>query len=618
MRYLSMLWRFIPKRSALYILRIPTLSCRHIKTSASSLAATEYVPFGDRGIYDAGQIAMTKQWKLTKAKGGQKRQKLDPEKEKWPDGNHDDVLRLEVQELLQRPKGSTDGVPKDESTHTPADSEEGDFHETELQIEELSSVGEGLARSRGQDHVFVIPFTLPGEKVLARVRRNPGWASWSEGDLVKVLEPSTKREGVTPQCKYFGTCSGCQFQMLPYGHQLAHKKTVVEKAYHNFSGLKHDQLPEIARTGASPLQYGYRTKLTPHFDGPGRKEKRYTSVPPIGFTLKGRKKVMDIESCPIGTEIVQEGLKRERALIAANISSFKNGATILLRETTERVFNEPASIPHASSLDPLPPASSKSLTTTSDSKPQLTLTYPSLPFTDIETYVRDEKGFSTEYIGSYKFTTRAGAFFQNNNSILPSFLTYIRSNALPPPSSKPDVKYLLDAYSGAGLFALTLSPLFQSVLGIEIDSSSVAHARTNAVENDVTNCGFIEADASDLFADVPYPPEQTVVVIDPPRKGCSKDFLRQLLGFGPRRVIYVSCNVNSQARDVGVMMRGGIDGEETKGGWRYEIESLKGWDFFPQTGHVEGVCVLNRVEKEETGQKTEAYDGEQKAWSAFA
>ncbi len=573
---------------------------------------------GDRGRYDAGQIAMTKQWKLTKAKCGQKRQRLDSEKEKWPDGNHDDVLRLEVQDLLQRPKRLENEVSTVDTNETPLEPEQGDFHEMELEIEELSSIGEGLARSPNHDHVFVIPFTLPGEKVLARVRRNAPWASWSDGDLVEVLEPSTQREGITPQCKYFGTCSGCQFQMLPYEQQLAHKKTVVERAFQNFSGLKGENIPEVAETGASPLQYTYRTKLTPHFDGPSRKEGRYTSVPPIGFTLKGRKKVMDIESCPIGTEIVQEGLKRERALVAANISKFKNGATILLRETTDRIFDGQASESHMGNLDPLPSPLTSSLATSEDGRPQLTLTYPSPPFTDIKTYVRNEKGFSTEYVGSYRFTTRAGAFFQNNNSILPSFLAYIRAQALPPPSSKPEVKYLLDAYSGAGLFALTLSPLFQSVLGIEIDSSSVAHARTNAVENDVSNCGFIEADASGLFADVPYPPEQTVVVIDPPRKGCSKDFLRQLLGYGPRRVIYVSCNVNSQARDVGVIVRGGLDGEDAVvGGWRYEIESLKGWDFFPQTGHVEGVCVLNRVDREKQ-HKLEAHNGEHKAWSAFS
>ena len=81
------------------------------------------------------------------------------------------------------------------------------------------------------------------------------------------------------------------------------------------------------------------------------------------------------------------------------------------------------------------------------------------------------------------------------------------------------------------------------------------------------------------------------MVIDPPRKGCDESFLKQLLNFGPRRVVYVSCNVHTQARDVGVLVRG-MDGPGT----RYEIESLRGFDFFPQTSHVEGVAVLSRFE----------------------
>ena len=98
----------------------------------------------------------------------------------------------------------------------------------------------------------------------------------------------------------------------------------------------------------------------------------------------------------------------------------------------------------------------------------------------------------------------------------------------------------------------------------------------------------MQADAPALFAEVPFPAEQTLVVIDPPRKGASEDFLKQLLQYGPKRVVYVSCNVHTQARDVGMLAKGDKN-------WRYEIESLRGFDFFPQTYHVEGVCVLNRV-----------------------
>jgi tRNA (uracil-5-)-methyltransferase len=115
----------------------------------------------------------------------------------------------------------------------------------------------------------------------------------------------------------------------------------------------------------------------------------------------------------------------------------------------------------------------------------------------------------------------------------------------------------------------------------------------------------LAADAPELFKSVSgYDADETVVVLDPPRKGCDASFLSQLLQFAPRRVVYVSCNVHTQARDVGLLVRGEVEGLGGKGGEeeggkrvRYEIESIRGFDFFPQTGHVEGVAVLNRVDE---------------------
>ncbi|KAI4248951.1 MAG: hypothetical protein L6R42_009140, partial [Xanthoria sp. 1 TBL-2021] len=256
------------------------------------------------------------------------------------------------------------------------------------------------------------------------------------------------------------------------------------------------------------------------------------------------------------------------------------------------------------------------------------------------------------HIGPYTFLNPAGAFFQNNNSILETFTSYIRSHILPPfppktsttSTSKPQkpIKYLIDTYSGSGLFSITLSPLFTSTLGIDISSSSIASASLNASLNSITNATFTTGDAANIFAEAKQKygdGDGCVVVIDPPRKGCDEEFLKQLLGFKPARVVYVSCNVHTQARDVGVLVKGGkegwvLDGEKGekeggkdggydggmekeaeqggemdggnvdgggmgeakgKGRVRYRIESLGGFDFFPQTGHVEGVAILQRV-----------------------
>lgn len=561
--------------------------------------------------YDVESIARMKQWSVMKARSkprifdkmpkrhGQKRKRDGVAIE----GSNEEVLEFEVRALLAKGASSRGNTSSDSQKDKNARDTDSNavhslperFSEIELDILELSSTGDGLALSASADHVYTVPFSLPGETVLAKVVTQTEGRPYSATDFVKIIKPSPKRDDTGIGCKYFSKCSGCQLQMLPYEEQLKHKKTVLEKAYRNFSGLNPRQIPPIQDTFGSPRQYGYRTKLTPHFDGPGRigdrnSAKKYTEVPAIGFAEKGRKRVMDIESCPIATDIVEKGLTRERARVGKEIASFKNGATILLRETTERIPKSPK--PSSDDANTANDTNSAVSTTTVDDsgKPTILTEFPT--YIESKSYTSDMKGISTEYIEDWKFTNTAGAFFQNNNSILAPFTAYIREHCIPPPtptttsdSPPPPIKYLLDAYCGSGLFAITLSPLFTSTLGVDV--AQISFARANAAANNVSNCGFIEADASDLFIDVPFPPDQTLLVIDPPRKGASEDFLKQLLRFGPKRVVYVSCNVHTQARDVGILVRG----DRT---WKYSIESLRGFDFFPQTGHVEGVALLNR------------------------
>jgi tRNA (uracil-5-)-methyltransferase len=411
--------------------------------------------------------------------------------------------------------------------------------------------------------------------------------------------------------------------MIPYEDQLRHKKTIVEKAFKNFSNLDPSVIPPVGDTIGSPLQYGYRTKLTPHYDRPPRDKDahRETNPPAVGFSQKNKRSVLDIEQCPIGTPIVNKGLEIERANVHETYHTRKSGATILLRESTKRRSVSPSSAPAPASVPaqeqqeqqrtstdptgsqsaaetngssndvvtiPVPTPLSIEHRLTATSKPQIVYNYPT--YRDVKTYTSDTHAFTTEYVGEFTFVSRANSFFQNNNSILPTFIKYVRDHCLPLTGGGPPIKYLLDAYCGSGLFAVSLSPLFSSVLGIDIDTAGVEAARENAKLNGIPNAGFIAADADVLFKDVPFPSDQSLVVIDPPRKGASVDFLEQLCEFGPKRVVYVSCNVHTQARDVGMLVTG--LGKR----YRYEIESLRGFDFFPQTGHVEGVCFLNRVE----------------------
>ncbi|KAI9772538.1 MAG: tRNA(m5U54)methyltransferase [Geoglossum simile] len=494
------------------------------------------------------------------------------------EGSSEEILLVDIKNLLaaqalEDPEGPklVDNLPEP-------------FTEIDLTITELSSTGDGLAIIPSSSHVCVVPFAVPGDRVTAKVIRHVE-EKYSISDFVKVLEPSPLRDDSRIRCSYFATCGGCQFQMLDYNIQLTYKKRIVEKAFKNFSGLNPELVPPVGDTIGSPLQYGYRTKLTPHFDGPPgwkRQKRVFESVPPIGFMKKGMRKTIDIEDCPIGTDSVREGMKRARIRVMENIKSYKKGATLLLRESTKRI-----------------PKSQSPTTPTGDSKEPSgdshALTKDCGDYIEERTCITNSTETSVEYVDGFIFENPAGAFFQNNNSILPIFTDYVRRNLHPPPDSssssspKGGINYLVDAYCGSGLFTITCSEPFAQTIGIDISSDSISFARRNAVLNSLppTKAIFIAADAPTLFANITFPSAETALVIDPPRKGCDEGFLKQLVAYSPRRIVYVSCNVHTQARDVGFIMR-----EDEA----YILESVRGFDFFPQTGHVESVAVLKRMD----------------------
>ncbi|CAK7218805.1 tRNA(m5U54)methyltransferase [Sporothrix curviconia] len=511
--------------------------------------------------------------------------------------------------------------------------------EIDLDVVDLSSTGEGLAvqrkihtlndgpKLRRRRRIYVVSFSVPGDIVRAKVYRHlpqpkpsPGEdgvpPTYSVADFIEVIRPSPELrdplgDSNRVRCQYFGRCSGCQYQMLDYAEQLRIKRRVVERAYRHFSQLPPESVPAVRDTMPSPLQYGYRTKLTPHFDGPPgfrRKNKArhtLTEVPEIGFMAKagtgGARATLDIESCPIGTPAVGLGMTRERARVARDFANYSKGATILLRESTKRC-----------------PAGAESAGDAAAGDAADVVRVETEAYTDVKTCITDNNATSTEYVDDYVFTNPAGSFFQNNNSILPPLTAYVRENVLPQTTNGKgkELRYLIDAYSGSGLFTITLaSTLPGGSIGIDIADQSIAYARTNAQLNNLPpeRCRFLAADAAQLFQSViEYDPDETVVVLDPPRKGCDAPFLRQLLAYAPARIVYVSCNVHTQARDVGMLVRGHVDWgtgdngaastdavartENGKPPARYEIESLRGFDFFPQTAHVEGIAVLNRVD----------------------
>ena len=274
---------------------------------------------------------------------------------------------------------------------------------------------------------------------------------------------------------------------------------------------------------ASPAIYGYRSKLTPHFPRP-----RADRPPAIGFLEGHRRITLDVPACPIATPAVNARLAELRAEVLGRWASYRRGATLLVREASSGVTVDPRAV-------------------------------------------------ITERVGELALEFLAGDFFQNNPFLLPTLVAHVADAA-----AGSGARFLVDAYCGSGLLGLSAAPRFERVLGVEVSESAVRWARANAARNGRGNCDFLAADASAVFDAVPFAGADAVVIVDPPRKGCGDAFLDQLARFAPRAVVYVSCNPETQARDVARLGAAG-----------YACARVVPFDMFPQTRHVEAVATLS-------------------------
>lgn len=405
-----------------------------------------------------------------------------------------------------------------------------------VEIIKLSSTGKGIAivkseESPGNSLFVLVPFTLPGDVIDLRIGIHHEF--YAEGHLLSIVKPSQIRNDKLITCQYFNSCSGCQLQMLPYKSQLDFKTDVIKAAFSQF-GFKVEQLP-VKGTVESPLQHNYRTKITPHFNS-NRKDIK------IGFEgdFDGRKRIFNLNSCSIATPVLNRALVEDRKKLVEIVRSYKKSGTILLRDTT-------------------------------------------LPIDTSPSYTTDHKQIITQEVNGFRFQFPAGEFFQNNPSILPSLISTISFYI---DSSKH--KLVVDTYCGSGFLGISLSDKFEQLLGIEISKGNLEFASHNAKLNNIENARFLLGSSEEIFSSLPsnINNDETVVILDPSRKGSTESYMDQLAEFEPDLIVYVSCNVFSQARDLDYFLN------KTENGALYDIQVVQGWDFFPQTKHVESLVVL--------------------------
>jgi 23S rRNA (uracil1939-C5)-methyltransferase/tRNA (uracil-5-)-methyltransferase len=340
---------------------------------------------------------------------------------------------------------------------------------------------------------------------------------YSEGDLVGILEASPER--VEPRCPLFGSCGGCQYQHYGYPAQLEWKRRQIGQLLAKMAGLEHPVNPCL---GNPDWTYHYRSKITPHFRRPPEGEET-----PIGFQKSYSRAIVDVPSCPIASAAINAALPVERERLRSEKGRFRKGGTLLLRDSLEGVE------------------------------------------TDMRATVR-------ERVGDYTFRFVAGEFFQNNPQMLPAMVDYAIDRA-----AGEGQAFLVDAYCGVGVFGICGHRRFQEVIGIEVSERAVELARENAAANGAGNISHRLGKAESLFTGLHFDAPRTTVLLDPPRKGCDPDFLVQLTGFHPSRIVYVSCGPDTQARDVRELMAAG-----------YRVEDVQPIDLFPQTRHIETIVTL--------------------------
>ena len=454
--------------------------------------------------------------------------------------------------------------------------------------------GKALARVDGM--VVFVSGAIPGDVVDLRVTRRK--KSYMEAVAQRLVEPSPDR--VDPFCKHFGTCGGCKWQDLAYPKQLEYKQQQVIDNLTRLGGL---ELPVVDPILASPRTTHYRNKLEFTFGAHRwltgaelRSDQRFTDRNALGFHIPQRfDRVLDIDECHLQPEpsdsmrrfVRQKAdeLKLSFYDVRAHEGFLRN---LLIRTTTtvetmvlfafghEDVRKREALL--GAFTDRFPETTS--VLWTINPKKNDTIW-------DLDVHVHRGRDHLVEVLPdddhpALRFRIGPKTFFQTNPE--QALVMYRRVREL---SGLSGGEHVYDLYCGAGSITLFLARHSRSLVGLEIVPEAVGDAEANAALNGIDNTRFFSGDLKDLltpdFTTVNGRPD--VVVTDPPRAGMHEDVVRALNAMAPDRIVYVSCNPATQARDLSLLKD------------KYTITAVQPVDMFPHTFHVENIVRLERIEQ---------------------
>ena len=453
-----------------------------------------------------------------------------------------------------------------------------------LTIDDLAYGGEGVGRADG--YVVFVPGGLPGDRL--QVRLVQARSRFGRGAIEAVIEPSPQR--VEAPCPYFGRCGGCRLQHVAYPAQLTYKTKQVADALERLGGLRDVPLRPII--GAEEI-FGYRNKMEFTVARPRRGAGTEADSARGGLVVglhetERYDAVLDIDRCLLQSEPMNALLDefrrqvRERGLSVYDPQTERGLLRFVMmrhgRHTDEAMVNVVGAAPDVERLAPVADALRARVPATASVVLNVNAKKASVAVGS-EEHLLAGRDHIREALGSVTFQVSANSFFQTN-TLQAERLFAVVEEACELDGSET----LLDLYAGTGAISLLLARRVRAVYGIEVAAAAVADAIRNARANDIDNCTFLAGEVRHVLPDLMRQGvSASVVVADPPRAGFHPKALTALAAMAPARIVYVSCNPSTLARDVSDLARHG-----------YRLEWVQPVDMFPQTPHIEAVARLRR------------------------
>jgi 23S rRNA (uracil1939-C5)-methyltransferase len=449
----------------------------------------------------------------------------------------------------------------------------------DLTIDRMAYGGQGVARHDGL--VIFIRGAIPGDRIMAQVSRKKN--DYAEARMVGLLDPSPGR--TVPPCPYSGQCGGCQLQHVRYERQLEYKKGFVRDALARIGAISdvpvHDPIP-------SERIFAYRNKMEFSFADrrwslPG--EKREDEAFVLGLHVPGTfYKVIDVEACLLQDERGNQILRhvkthaKNSGLPAYGLKAHKGYWRFLtLRHSVgfqEWMVNVITFDERRAVLEPLAEALTNTYSDVKTVLNNITTRRAAVAVGEKE-LVLSGSGIIHDRLGPYVFQVSANSFFQTNSTAALKLYQKVLEYA-----ELRGSEIVLDLYSGTGTIPIFLAGSSKQVIAMEIAPTAVQDGERNCKANGIVNCRFVLGDIRESLASLRMRPD--VLVIDPPRAGMHREVLAQVMALSAKRVVYVSCNPTTLARDLGEMSQD------------YEVVEIQPLDMFPHTFHIEAVAKLRR------------------------